>query len=234
VPIITIEPYPWNIDGLGTQTLLADIDTGRYDGVITSIGRTVAAFAPQPVYLRFAQEMDLKGVYPWSQGDPSAYLHAYRQFVDGVRSADAANARFVWSPSGNEGSAAYYPGADVVDAIGVTVLVAQQWEAAAGLVAPRSFAQVLQERYPLAAQFNKPMVVAELGVDLNDPAEKRAWLVAARAALARFPRLIGIAYFDDQNPPMPLLTSRPDWALTAEERAAFFTPIASGDRFGRR
>jgi cellulose synthase (UDP-forming) len=227
VPIVTVEPYPWNIDGLGAQTLLTDIDTGRYDTVIQDIGRTVAAFAPQPVYLRFAQEMDLNSVFPWSQGDPSAYIRAYRQFVAGIRSADAANARFVWSPSGNAGSAAYYPGRDVVDVIGVTLLVAQQWEASAGFSVPRSFAQVLQERYPLAQEFGKPIIVAEAGVDLNNPTEKRAWLVAAKASLAQFSQLIGIVYFDDRNPPMPLLTSRPDWGLTAEERAAFFAPYAS-------
>lgn len=222
VPIITVEPYAWNINALSDQTLLSDIATGRYDPVIADIGRTVAAFAPQPVYLRFAQEMDLTGTYPWSQGDPEAYIRAYRQFVARVHAAGAANARFIWSPSGNDGSARYYPGQDVVDAIGVTVLVAQQWEAGAGFSAPRSFAQVLQERYSLAAQFSKPMIAAEIGVDLGDPAAKRAWLAAARASLDRFPALMGIVYFDDRNPPMPKADSRPDWQLTADDYAALF------------
>ncbi len=227
VPIVTVEPFAWNIDGLGDETLLADIAAGRYSGVINDIGHTVAAYAPQPVYLRFAQEMYLDGVYPWSQGDPEAYTAAYRRFVSGIRAADAANARFVWSPSGNAGSAAYYPGGDAVDAIGVTVLVAEQWEAAAGIAAPRSFAQILRERYALAARFDKPMLVAEVGVDLADPAAKRAWLADARASLAAFPQVLGIVYFDDRNPPMARSETRPDWQLTTEERAAFLgTPPA--------
>jgi beta-mannanase len=231
VPIITIEPYAWNIDDLGEQTLLADIADGRYDPAIRDIGRTVASFAPQPVYLRFAQEMDLTGTYPWSQGDPLAYIRAYRRFVDGIRAAGASNAYFVWSPSGNAGSADYYPGRDIVDAIGVTLLVAQQWEDAAGFATPRSFEQVLQERYPLAARFNKPFIVAEVGVDLADPAAKGAWLTAARASLGRFPALLGIVYFDDRNPPMPHVDARPDWQLTADQRATLFA--APSDRGNR-
>ena len=231
VPIITIEPYAWNIDGLGDQTLLADISSGRYDPVIKDIGRTVGSFGSQPIYLRFAQEMDLDGTYPWSQGDPQAYISAYRHFVATTRAADAANAHFIWSPSGNAGSARYYPGGDVVDAIGVTLLVAQQWEEAAGFRMPRSFDQVLQERYPLAAQFDKPMIVAEVGVDLADPVAKGAWLAAARASLTDFPALLGIVYFDDRNPPMSHVDRRPEWQLTADQRAALFA--APGDRSNR-
>jgi len=231
VPIVTIEPYAWNIDGLGDATLLADIAAGRYDPVIKDIGRTVGSFASQPVYLRFAQEMDLDGTYPWSQGDPQAYIGAYRHFVAATRAADAANARFIWSPSGNAESARYYPGRDIVDVIGVTLLVAQQWEEAAGFASPRSFDQVLQERYPLAAQFDKPIIVAEVGVDLTDPSAKGAWLAAARASLTDFPALLGVVYFDDRNPPMSRVDARPEWQLTADQRTALFA--APGDRGNR-
>jgi len=234
VPVVTIEPYAWNIDGLGGQTLLADIADGRYDPVIKEIGRTVGSFGTQPVYLRFAQEMDLDGVYPWSQGNPDAYIGAYRHFVAAARAADAANARFIWSPSGNAGSARYYPGGDAVDAIGVTLLVAQQWEDAAGFATPRSFEQVLQERYPLAAQFDKPLIVAEVGVDLADPAAKRSWLAAARASLADFPALRGIVYFDDRNPPMSHVAARPEWQLTADQRAALFAAPSDRGKGGPR
>jgi cellulose synthase (UDP-forming) len=234
VPIVTVEPYAWNINDLSDQTLLADIAAGRYDGVIKDIGRTISSFGTQPVYLRFAQEMDLAGTYPWSQGDPFAYVRAYRQFVDGVRAADAANARFVWSPSGNAGSADYYPGRDVVDAIGVTVLVAQRWEEAAGFATPRPFAQVLAERYPLAVRFNKPMIVAEVGVDLDDPAAKSTWLASARASLADFPAVLGVVYFDDRNPPMSHLDVRPEWQLTPEQRVALFAPQSIRGTVGPR
>ncbi len=230
VPIITIEPYAWNIDGLGEQTLLADIAAGRYDSVMASIAQVVRAFAPQPVYLRFAQEMDLLGAYPWSTSDPQAYVLAYRQFVDKIRSAGSTNARFIWSPSGNYGSARYYPGRDIVDVIGVTVLVAQRWEEAAGFMEPRSFERVMQERYSLAALFGKPMIAAELGVDLADPAVKAGWLAAMRGSLTRFPDLLGVVYFDDKNPPMHNVNERPEWQLTASERATLFgtPPIATG------
>lgn len=234
VPIITVEPFPWNIDGLSDKTLLADIAAGRYDAPITEIGKAVAVFAPQPVYLRFGQEMDLTGIYPWAKGDPHRYAAAFRHFVDAIRGLPATNAYFIWSPSGNDGSADFYPGDDIVDMIGVTLLVAQEWEEAAALTVPRTFAQVLRERYGLGAQFDKPLAVIEMGVDLRDPAAKTAWLADARRSLNEFPTLAGIVYFDDRNPPMTGVASRPDWHLTDAQRAIVFAPYTPTAGIGER
>src|SRR5262249_44678746 len=92
VPVVTIEPYPWNVAGLGSTTLLADISAGRYDQAIQAIAAAVRDVSPTPVYLRFAHEMDLNGLYPWCQGDPQAYIAAFRHFALAVR-ATARNAR---------------------------------------------------------------------------------------------------------------------------------------------
>lgn len=228
IPVITIEPYPSNAGGLSGGTLLADLAGGRYDGSISAAADAVRAFAPQPVYIRFAHEMDLQGHFPWAQGDPVGYKAAYRHFVDTFRLAGATNARWVWSPSGNDGSASYYPGDDVVDMIGVTVLVAQPWEEAAGFATPRSFLELMRERYSLSARFGKPMIVAELGVAISDPKVERVWLEDARRALTQFPELRGVIYFDAQNPPVPVVgLALPDWRLTDDERATVLGLVAA-------
>lgn len=226
VPVITIEPYPLQVGGLGDATLLTDLAGGRYDATIAEAAEAVRAFAPQPVYIRFAHEMDLRGHFPWAQGNPAGYKAAYRHVVGAFRAKGDTNIRWVWSPSGNDGSASYYPGDDVVDMIGVTVLVAQPWEADAGFAAPRSFVEIMRERYGLSARFGKPIIVAELGVALADPVAEERWLGSARRAFSQFPQLSGVIYFDAQNPPVPVSDlALPDWRLTDATRAALFGPV---------
>jgi cellulose synthase (UDP-forming) len=220
VPIVTVEPFPWNVDGLGEKTLLGDIAAGRYDPVIRDIARTVRAFRPAPVYLRFGHEMELTGLYPWSQGDPPAFIAAYRHFVQTIRGSAASNAQFIWSPSGPHDAARYYPGGDVVDDVGITTLVADEWSEWSG--APRSFTEMMEDRYRLAAELEKPLIVCEMGASLHDPASKMRWIQEARTALSQSPRLVGVVYFDDQQPPLHPELAPPDWRLTAAEREVFF------------
>ena len=219
VPVITIEPYPWNVDGLGSTTLLADISGGRYDPTIEAIAAAVHDVSPTPVYLRFAHEMDLTGQYPWSQGDPQAYIAAYRHFALTVR-ATAGNARLVWSPQGAVAdSASYYPGGDVVDLIGVTGLVATQWEATG--VAP-SFTSMLDVRYALATRFQKPIVISELGTSTLNDSDRMRWIEEVRASMANYPLLVGGIWFDARTPHAPAGTEYADWTLNQAELSALF------------
>ncbi len=221
LPIISIEPFPWNIDGLTEETLLDDISSGRYDDTIAEIAAVSARYAPQPIYLRFAHEADLTGLYPWSQGDPGAYIDAYRHFVEVSRTHSDGNLRFLWSPSGNRGSNAFYPGDDVVDMIGISILVAEQWEVQAGFDTPRPFSAMLDEKYPIADIFDKPLVIAELAVSLDSEISKQAWISEIRTVRHHYPRLQGIIYFNDQNPPMRGVDERPDWTLSPDQLDAY-------------
>jgi cellulose synthase (UDP-forming) len=222
VPMVTVEPYPWNVGGLGGPTLLGDIAAGRYDTPIGDIAEAVRGVQPATVYIRFGHEMDLTGLYPWSKGAPASYVAAYRHFVEVFRAA-TANARFIWSPSGLLGSIRYFPGADVVDEVGVTVLVAEQWS---GAGRTPSFAEMMRDRYALAAEIGKPLIVCEMGASIQDPAAKLGWIEEARKAMVQYPRLLGVVWFDDRNPPLPSQPAGapghiPDWRLTPAERAAF-------------
>jgi beta-mannanase len=224
VALVVVEPYPWNVGGLGEQTLLADIAGGGYDSAIAGIAEAVRELQPSPVLLRFGHEMDLTGLYPWSRNDPAASVAAYRHFVNRVRET-APNARFIWSPSGAAGSDRFYPGDDVVDAVGISLLVAEDWS---GSDAYPSFAQLVRDHGVLATRHGKPLVVAETGAAIHDPAAQLRWVREARAAIDQFPGLLGVVYFDDRCPPLPWPgAARPDWRLTPAGLSVFFATPSS-------
>ncbi|MBO0731537.1 MAG: hypothetical protein J2P57_19925 [Acidimicrobiaceae bacterium] len=225
VPIVTIEPWPWEIDGMTAQTLLTDLTVGRYDAAIRSVARTMDSFAPQVIYLRFAQEMDLGTTFPWAQGNPTAFIAAWRHVVQTFRAANGHNnVRIVWSPTGRGVSAEYYPGHDFVDVIGCTALAAEEWAPVAGPI--ESFADMLQDPYRLAAGLGKPLIVAEAGISARDPALRMQWIEQARTAMAWLPLLRGVVYFNDRNSARntPPGTQVADWTLSPAEQTAFFAP----------
>lgn len=121
-PLITLEPRGQR-DG---NKLLSDIVAGVYDPKLQEISSVLGA-TRQPVYIRFAHEMELYDLYPWGGQDPDLFIAAYRHVVDYLRQHNASNVRWVWSPAGNVGAEAYYPGDDVVDVVGTTILYDQHW-----------------------------------------------------------------------------------------------------------
>jgi len=126
IALVTIEPFPKR----GDQTPVLDlIVQGERDAEIRRLAGVVRDAAPQVVLVRWGHEMDLSGLYPWSANHPDLYQEAYRRVVETFRAEGAHNARWVWSPVGNEGLEAYYPGDDVVDYVGVTVLGDPEWDA---------------------------------------------------------------------------------------------------------
>jgi beta-mannanase len=158
--------------------------------------------------------MELTGLYPWSKADPAGYIAMFRHFVETVRDAHADNARFVWSPAGNAGAQQYYPGADYVDMVGVTIL-----ESDTTTPVP-TFEQRMQQRVDSLGSLGKPMVVSELGISLPDEASETDWLVAAKRSFATFPLVAGVIYFNDVQP----TGTKTDWRLTQEQMTVFATP----------
>lgn len=155
-PLITIEPRG-QADG---AMLLSAITKGVYDHQLQNIATVLAASA-NPVYIRFAHEMELTDVYPWGNQSPGLYIAAYRYVVNYLRTA---NTRFVWSPAGNQATASnYYPGDAYVDVIGTTVLYDQYWY---HQVVP-SFEYLVASRRWLQA-YNKPVWIVEFGVGRAD------------------------------------------------------------------
>jgi len=208
--LVTVEPFP---PERSTENVLEVIAEGRRDEEIRRLARAAGDAKPQPLLLRWGHEMELDNLYPWSDRDPRTYRAAYRRVVELFRKEGASNVRWVWSPAGEPEAAPYYPGDDVVDYVGLTVLGDAGWDAIFGRP-PRSFADLLAPKYEVVAGFGKPILIAELGVS-GTPARQREWLLAAGAALKNSPRLRAVSYSADINAPNSRLPSGPDWRVAA-------------------
>jgi cellulose synthase (UDP-forming) len=158
-PLITIEPKG---DSDGKQ-LLNDITAGKYDQRLLVLINTMK-LSPNTVYVRFAHEMDLPGVYAWGGQEPQAYISAYKHFVDLAQSHQANNLRWVWSPAGTEGSERYYPGETYVDVVGTTILYDRYWS---NNYHPSFYR--LQEQRAWLQTFGKPVWITEFGAGNADP-----------------------------------------------------------------
>jgi len=212
-PLVTLEPWPLPEQGLREDTLLADLATGRYDVPLARVGGSLSRYGGR-VLVRFAHEMDLStAVYPWGGSDPARYIAAYRHVHELLRHEAGDNLRWVWSPAGNANATPYYPGDDMVDFVGITLLGSAEFDAWSGIAQRRSFRQLLDEKYPRARAFGKPVLLAELGVS-GSPELQDDWLRALFPALASYPDVRGIIYFNARNAINQLVPDPPDYGIT--------------------
>jgi len=214
-PLISLEPWPLLIDGLSAETLLEDINEGRYDKYIRDLAKRAKFQKPQTILVRWGHEMELTGLYPWSQGDPEAYISAHRRVVNIFEELGADNVYWVWSPGGNNGAEEYYPGDNYVDYIGVTILADYQWDRQAGFSGLRSFETLLAEKYRLSEEFDKLLIAVEVGTSILEESEKKQWLLEAQKSFSYFPRLVAFLYFNNINT-HEVNEYRPDWSITRE------------------
>ena len=229
--VITLEPWPWALLELGDPTtyaqrerqanltLLADISAGRHDRDLLVSLRQIAQSGHRPVLVRLMHEMEIVGQYPWSPADSRAFIGAYRHVVALARRHGFRSLRWVWSPAGFQRAAAYWPGADVVDFVGLSLYATPEWNG--GLVpAGRNLSldQLLKARY-WVRRYGKPILLAEVGI--NAPAaEKQAWFRQALHDLPYFPEVVGWIYFNQRQPAIvPLPFGLPNWGLSSEEAA---------------
>lgn len=221
--LMTVEPW---VSPSPSHVLVA-IAGGEADDQIRQVARIIAAFQPMPVMVRWGHEMDIPGLYPWSVDDSGLYKLAFRRFVSIFRSELVTNAKFVWSPAANDGFQAFYPGNDVVDYVGVTILEDPVWDSYWGSP-PKAFVDHFRPVYPKLAAFGKPVLISELGVS-GTPDRQRTWLRSLVRALPEFPALKAIGYFNDVNAANNHVAYLPDWRLSPDLFSEFADSVrASG------
>ncbi len=208
--MVTVEPWP--AAGSTDTNVLGAVASGADDAQLRQLADIAAGNKPQVILVRWGHEMELANLYPWSAQDPTPYKHAFRHVVEIFRQEGASNVRFVWSPAGNANALDYYPGSDLVDYVGMTVLGDAGWDAGLGLT-PQTFDDIVGPRYALLAPLGKPLIVSELGVS-GGTDRQVAWLKAAAQSLARYPLLRAVIYFDAVNPPVNRSSTQPDWRLS--------------------
>jgi len=217
-PMITLEPWPWEWNGMTRASLLSDISAGKYDGTIERIMEVLKKESPQKVLFRFAHEMEIVNQYPWSKADAEGYVAAYRHVVDLARQRQVKNLLLVWSPAGFPNAREYWPGEDYVDYIGLSIYATPEWN---GGIAPSgqnlSFEQLMSAKYWFAQEYRKPLIVAEAGVN-GTPQQKQEWLANIINVLPSFPKVKAFIYFNQVQPDIvPLEIGQPDWSLSDEQ-----------------
>jgi len=206
-PMITVEPW-----ASGEEDLLGVTVQGKYDEIIDEICRDVGG-ADMPVFLRWGQEMErVTGRYPWAVEEVGKYIAAYRRFVERCRKW-VSEGYYVWSPAGDKGLEGYWPGADVVDYVGLSVYELPEWDRE-NFGKPRLFGEILGERYGRVEKYGKPVMVAEMGV--AGPARfQRGWMEVAFEEMGNFPLLKTAVYFNavDSEGAWEEKYGVPDWHI---------------------
>ena len=230
--LITVEPWSWARDWrVSPENLLSGILAGRYDANMSAVC-SAAAQLKSPVTIRWAQEMDDKtGQFTWAFWNADGYVKAYRHVIDVCRK-DLPNAKYMWSPQGDEGLQAYYPGDKYVDVIGLSVFGYQPYDKLE-VGHDTTFVERTKPGYDRVAGFGKPIVIAELGYE-GDDNYVRNWASEANKPHAEFPAMTAVVYFNDKEVyPWPRNVGRPDWRvadhplnLTTETNGAA-TPTAN-------
>jgi len=224
-PVITWEPWQRNFSNpVATQPdyTLQAIAAGAQDDYIRSWARGARDLGG-PLIIRFAHEQStdpgVRSWYPW-QGDPEGYRAAFRHIVAIFREEGATNVEFFWSGMWlHEWAPAYYPGGDVVDWVGTTILnhgtdIPEEW------AQWFTFDTLLARQYDAAMQWGKPFIVVEMG-SAEQGGDKAAWLRDAFGSLeTRYPLVRAVLLFEiGQDREYPII----NWSVASspESLAAF-------------
>jgi hypothetical protein len=190
-------------------TDLQSIVSGQFDSLIQQYAQTLKSYG-KPVFLRwyweFNQNMQseqLCGGY----GDPSAYVAAWQHVWTIFHDTGASNVAFVWCPGLKGGNfAAYYPGDQYVDWIGIDAYDRSYKGTTAG-----DFAGIFGGFYSEWAGHGKPIMVAETGAI---PMQQPQYFQSIQSQAPSMPLIKAIVYFDAVGPAA-------DWSLQGPGASAF-------------
>lgn len=228
IPFLTLEPFPCQKTRHEQIDLAVDVLTGKHDKNIDTISHTFSHYNG-PILLRFAHEMDITGQYPWSLKNENDYIKIYRYFYKRITGQGSRELYWVWSPAGKPKANLFWPGKEYVDVIGLSVFASRAWTADHSL---QSFSEQLQEKMALQRRFQKPVIIAEVGVSGTD-FEQTQWILEAIASLYRFPSVCGFVYFQAPQPSwMPLKTGHEDWQLKPNAMRTLMNQLPLQQRIG--
>lgn len=199
--VVTLEPY-----GLGDDPIEA-ILRGDADAELARWAEELAA-VDGPVAVRFAHEMN--GFwYPWGRttAEPERFAAAFRLVAE-VLSPPGSAVSMMWSPNvvypGADPLSRWWPGADVVDVIGLSGYA----ELSSVADAATLFGPTIDELVELAP--GTGIVLAEVAA--ADRPERPAWIAGLFTDVVDRPEVIGLAWFDVDKERSWAITPTPDAA----------------------
>jgi hypothetical protein len=240
VPVVTWEPWLSAFDNVRHPFLplredrdlhgLAAVARGDYDFYVDVWAAEAARFG-QPLFVRFAHEMNDPYRYPWGpqHNSKEEFIAAWRHVVDRFRRAGATNVIWVWSPHvAHDWWDLYYPGDAYADWVATGALnfgpIAQwsEWW---------SLDDILGTRYERLASFGRPVMIAEFG-SLAVGGDRAGWYRDALTGLPeRYPAVKAMLFFHaaaDQT----VTYQKVDWSFTEDQavRDAIAGSLASWQR----
>lgn len=235
---IAVDISPIKTDGEAlTWSQIADAQPGSaiYDQMV-AWANGIAGFGAH-VYVSFDHEPDL--ARNAGRGTPADFVAAWRHLVAVFRAHGATDVTWIWNVTawsfrdvnGNWYAAAFYPGDDVVDAIGAE---AYNWQGCRpGTSSPyRPFGYSVSG-FRLFGRLHpdKPLMIMEYGSAYSPafPGSQAQWLAQMHQTLERsgWGQVAMISYFDPNNSPKVC-----DWRLTEPSAIQAFADIANDPYFG--
>jgi hypothetical protein len=232
IPMITWEPWTRRFDWPDSlewlredRRVFAEVLLGRFDEHLRRWAGQLRDFG-EPVFLRFAHEMD-NPMYPWSEAGGNTaeeFVLAWRYVVKTFQREGASNVAWVWSPLRSNRLDDYFPGRRFVDWIGLTAL---NYGEAGGAWRPLPAIYEPFRRWRRERGHEHPVLFAEFGSTAHggDPAR---WVEESLLQTVRsWPEVEGIVFFHsdrDRNWPTPWrpASGAPaiDWTFLDREGAA--------------
>ncbi|MGJ5642117.1 glycosyltransferase family 2 protein [Formosa sp. S-31] len=205
VPMITWEPWNnYEEQDLNENKHVFDlVNEGYFDAYLKASAIQFKSLK-RPVFLRFAHEFD-NPFYPWFDERKQAsevFIEAWRHVYDIFKANGVQNVVWIWNPWRAEHVAAYYPGEDVVDWIGVNILNYASDKEAAGWA---SFKELYDSFHNEIIKLPKtPIIISEFG-SLRGDGNQDEWFKEAYTCLKHeFDEIKAIVYFNsdvDNNMP---------------------------------
>jgi beta-mannanase len=186
---------------------VTDVTNGQYDSQITAYAQALKSYG-KPVFLKWFGEMNISDKTnskcdAFNNGP--GYISAWQPIWNIFHTVGASNVAFVWGPSSMEDAAAYYPGDQYVDWIGVDGYDRKYPGASA-------FTSEFGAFYNQWSGHNKPMMVAETGaLGANQGPYLQEIL---QSVPTQYPDFKAIVYFDSN-------ASGGDWTLQGPGLTAF-------------
>jgi beta-mannanase len=179
-------------------TYLDKLLNGSHDALIRARADGLKALDAR-VFLRFYPEMNGAFHDAWTGRDYTKFIAAWRHVHDIFVARGASNVVWAWTPTSiGPASLHWYPGGKYVDWIGMDPY---NWYPGRPHAGWREFGNMLKPLQDAAVSLGKPALIGETGVqeDPASPGRKAEWLGGVPAAMAKFPAIKALVYFDSFN-----------------------------------
>lgn len=147
---------------IGEHDGLRMVTGGNFDDAFRALCQALPD--KKRVYLRWDPDMEVPvRRFSWQYQSPQDYISAFRHIAKICR-REAPQLKIMWSPAGYPGTEEYWPGADMVDVVGISMNGQSEKEATAYPAEP-DMREALRRKIIRTRFMNKPVLVLASAAD---------------------------------------------------------------------